>query len=328
MNKIEFANKVKDFKREGYSEKQAQYLAYEHFGENPPPLLFGQIEMEERDHKEMSKYQDQEISSDADLLLKDINDLASDGLSVEQIAEELNIERAIVKRALETKVKSNPKLNPVTNQKRFNTEEKLTFFESVDDQTRNNIFKRYRSGEDKKKLSMAFSLPVVVIDMIITTISKKDSVIILHNQGYDEDEIADKLNTYELLVNLIIKDYKKKDLTVKSNPKKKATTFLGMVKSNCVGVKANPKKTDIDSRLFKITEEMFKKSYDKNFGHFGRIEKDLFGYSNWGQDIKRILNSKIWWSQEKYPAKGNLRKYAIDQERFEQAYKRHKGIVL
>jgi hypothetical protein len=55
-NKIEFANKVKDFKREGYSAKQAQYLAYEHFGENPPPLLFGQIEIEEKEHKEMSKY--------------------------------------------------------------------------------------------------------------------------------------------------------------------------------------------------------------------------------------------------------------------------------
>ena len=62
---------------------------------------------------------DEEINKDAEMLLKDINDLSNEGMSVDEIAEELNIEKAIVRRALEVRVKPNPK------RKYFFTEEQF-----------------------------------------------------------------------------------------------------------------------------------------------------------------------------------------------------------
>jgi len=76
-------------------------------------------------------------------------------------------------------------------------------------------------------------------------------------------------------------------------------------------------------RKYSITEDKFKDSYERHDGNYSKIAKD-FGI-NKGGNLRGSLENLPWWSREKYPSKGSIRKYHISEGLFKVLYRKHDG---
>jgi hypothetical protein len=161
---------------------------------------------------------DKEISADADLLLKDILDLASEGLSIEKIAEELNIEKAIVKRALEGQVqkKSNPEITYE------NSEELRGFINSLNDNEK-KVF------DFIKKRKKPYNLPKELYSTY-NKLLEKYSLFLSNNVFVDGKRI--NIDSLDLDKNILLKEFSNPNIFYSIDESKKGKDYkknTGMV---------------------------------------------------------------------------------------------------
>ena len=77
-------------------------------------------------------------------------------------------------------------------------------------------------------------------------------------------------------------------------------------------------------RKYFFSEDEFKASYDRHGGNYSKIAID-FDMST-KSTLTGSLEGLSWWSIEKYPTKGNVRKYFISEDEFKESYERHGGV--
>jgi hypothetical protein len=114
----------------------------------------------------------------------------------------------------------------------------------------------------------------------------------------DPDEIKKVVNVVETAINEV-KAMKYFDPKISKSPLYivRDPKMIEIVRE----IKSNP------SRKYHITQEQFEDTYNKHNGNYSKIALELTGQEN-SSSIRHDLKSKDWFSFEKYPAKGQIKK--------------------